>query len=339
MTAKMMKNGAALVAIMSAMPALASAEIFAPKVLVMAMFEAEAAPWMKNLDLPRKIAVPGLPAENDTVSCNDDLCIMTTTMGYANAASSAMAVGFSDQLDLKETYILIAGIAGVDPENGTLGSAAWADQVVDGGLFHRIDRRDAPEDWSSQIVELGAKAPGEKPEWTAGTEIFTLNPDLVAFAFDTTKDVDLADGEEAATYRANYTQTAAKAEPQVMVCASVSADTYWHGVTTAKEVSDHVNLLTDGSADYCMSQMEDNATLTALSRAAHAGRLDMDRIAVLRTASNFDRAYEGQDTAASLSATSGGFGPATENAYRVGHAFALAVISDWARFAKGPAVR
>lgn len=335
MTPTTLTCSAAIVAALSAVPTLAAAEAFAPKVLVMAMFEAEAAPWLNTLDLPNTITVPGLPKDHDALSCNADLCVMTTTMGYANAASSAMAVGFSDLLDLSQTYVLIAGIAGVDPENGTLGSAAWADHVVDAGLVHRIDSRDAPSDWTSQIVELGAKVPGEKPGWTAGSEVFTLNPALVSAAMDATRDVELADSDDAAAYRANYTQNAAKGAPQVMVCASVSADTYWHGDTIAQEVADHTALLTDGAADYCMSQMEDNATLTALTRAAEAGRLDMDRVAILRTASNFDRAHDGQDTAASLSATSGGFGPATENAFRVGNAFASLIIEDWDRFAEG----
>ncbi|MDN5567299.1 MAG: purine nucleoside permease [Paracoccus sp. (in: a-proteobacteria)] len=335
MTLNALKTGAAALALLTALPAMAGAATLAPKVLVIAMFEAEAAPWLANMDLPDKITIPGLPKDAETLSCNADLCVMTTTMGYANAASSTMAVAFSDQLDLTQSYVLVAGIAGVDPENGTLGSAAWADQVVDTGLVHRIDSRDAPSDWTSQIVELGAKAPGEKPGWSAGSEVFTLNPALVDAAYQATKDVELADSEQAAAYRANYTQDAAKAAPSVMVCASVSSDTYWHGKTIGDEVAAHTALLTDGAADYCMSQMEDNATLTALTRAADAGRVDVDRVAVLRTASNFDRAHQGQDTAASLAATSGGFGPATENAYRVGHAFAETVISDWDRFAKG----
>ncbi|WP_410216662.1 purine-nucleoside phosphorylase [Paracoccus sp. (in: a-proteobacteria)] len=330
----LLRASVALMALAAGMPALAQ-ETVAPKVLVMAMFEAEAAPWLENLDLPNRIAIPGLPKEADSLSCNADLCVMTTTMGYANAASSAMAVAFSDLVDLSQTYVLIAGIAGVDPENGTLGSAAWADHVIDAGLVHRIDSRDAPDDWTSQIVELGAKAPGEKPGWTAGTEMFSLNPALVTAAFEATKDMELADGEDAAAYRASYTQEAARAEPSVMVCASVSADTYWHGQTIADEVAGHVALLSDGAADYCMSQMEDNATLTALRRADEAGRLDFDRIAVLRTASNFDRAHDGQTAAESLAAKSGGFGPATENAFRVGNAFAETVIADWDRFGPG----
>jgi purine nucleoside permease len=317
------------------LPAAAAAEVIAPKVMVIAMFDAEAKPWQDNLDLSTKVQVPGLPEGADEVACNADLCQMTTTMGFANAAASTMALALSDKFDLTRTYFIIAGIAGVDPRNGTLGSAAWADHVVDAGLVHRIDDREAPPEWTSQIVELGAKAPSEKPGWSAGTEVFQLNPALVEVAFETSKDVELADNDDAAAYRRLYTQDAAKAEPEVMVCASVSADTYWHGAITAKEVEDHVALLTDGKADYCMSQMEDNATLAALRRGAQAGRLDFDRVAVLRTASNFDRAHEGQGTAESLAAKSGGFTSATENAFRVGNAFAQKIIADWSSFENG----
>lgn len=320
---------------MAAGPVFAQAQAIAPKVMVITMFGAETRPWLENLDLPQKIAIPGLPADFAELSCNDDLCVMTTTMGFANAASSVMAVAFSDKLDLSQSYFLIAGIAGVDPTNGTLGSAAWADHVVDGGLFHRIDDREAPEGWTSQIVELGAAEPGQKQEWSAGTEVFTLNPALVQAAFEASRDVELADSEDAVAYRAAYGQEAAQAAPAVGICTSVSADTYWHGAITAEEVAAHAALLTDGAADYCMSQMEDNATLTALKRGADAGRLDMNRVAVLRTASNFDRPHEGQTTADSLRAKSGGFMPATQNAFRVGNAFAQAVIADWTRYENG----
>jgi purine nucleoside permease len=75
--------------------------------------------------------------------------------------------------------------------------------------------------------------------------------------------------------------------------------------------------------------------LTSLQRGAEAGLLQFDRIALLRTASNFDREPNGMTAAESLSAKSGGFGPATTNAYRVGSKFADAVIEGWAEWEKG----
>ena len=103
------------------LPAAAAAEVIAPKVMVIAMFDAEAKPWQDNLDLSTKVQVPGLPEGADEVACNADLCQMTTTMGFANAAASTMALALSDKFDLTRTYFIIAGIAGVDPRNGTLG--------------------------------------------------------------------------------------------------------------------------------------------------------------------------------------------------------------------------
>jgi len=93
--------------------------------------------------------------------------------------------------------------------------------------------------------------------------------------------------------------------------------------------------MTEGKGNYCTTQMEDNATLTALKRAADAGLVDFNRVALLRTASNFDREPASMSANESLSAKSGGFMPATNNAYRVGAKLADAVIGDWEIWQKG----
>src|ERR1700722_9082931 len=100
---------------------------FAPKVLVVTMFGGEAKPWLQGETLTRRIAIPGLAKAHPEIACADGaLCVMTTGMGYANAASSISALVFGGRFDLSKTYFLIAGIAGVDPAFGTLGSAHWA---------------------------------------------------------------------------------------------------------------------------------------------------------------------------------------------------------------------
>ena len=73
-----------------------------------------------------------------------------------------------------------------------------------------------------------------------------------------------------------------------------------------------------------------------LKRAAEAGKLDFDRIALLRTASNFDRQGKDQTAAQSLAANSGGFPLATTNAYRVGKAYAESIIQNWHAWEKAP---
>lgn len=317
-------------------PAALSQETLAPKVLVITMFGDEAKPWLEGRKLDTKVEVPGLSKEYPEVACDAaGLCVMTTAMGFANAASSVSAVLQSGLFDFEQSYILIAGIAGVDPSDGTLGSAHWARFAVDAGLRHEIDPRQIPADWPDGVVALGAKRPGEKPGWGAGTEIYRLNEQLANKAFALTGNVELVDSDEAKAYRAAYKTAPANAAPAVSICDTLSTDTYWHGSIIAKSMGDWVSLLTEGAGNYCTTQMEDNATLTALQRGADAGLLRFDRIALLRTASNFDREPEGMTAANSLSAKSGGFGPATANAYRVGSKFADAVINDWAKWEKG----
>ncbi|MEI2383892.1 purine nucleoside permease [Breoghania sp. JC706] len=330
----------AAAALVGAISAPVAAEPVAPKVLVVSMFKHEASNWLKNEGLEQKIAIDGLSADFPDVSCNDKgLCLVTTSMGYANAASSMTALVLSDKLDLSKTYILIAGIAGVDPDNGTLGSAFWARYAVDGGLQWRIDDRKAPEGWTSGQFGMFSKAQGEKPGSHYGTEVYHLNEALARRAYELSEDVTLADSDEAKEYRAHYPQGAAKAAPTVGICDTVSTDQWWHGVALSKAMNDWAKLMTDGAADYCTTQQEDNATLTALARGAALGRIDMDRVAILRTASNFDQPYPGQAPQDSLNASSGGFGPSLTNAYRVGKAFSDAVLADWSAWEGGIAAK
>lgn len=325
----------ALAAGLASTAALAQQPI-APKVLVITMFGGEAKPWLEAKKLDIKVKVPGLSKEYPEIACDAaGLCVMTTAMGYANAASSVSAVLYSGLFDLKQSYVLIAGIAGVDPADGTLGSAHWARYAVDAGLRHEIDPRQIPADWPDGVVGLGAKKPGEKPGWGSGTEVYKLDEKLADKALALTSGVELADSDEAKAFRVAYKTAPGNAAPAVSICDTLSTDTYWHGTMTAKSMGEWVTLLTDGAGNYCTTQMEDNATLTALQRGADAGLLRFDRIALLRTASNFDREPEGMTAQESLSAKSGGFGPATTNAYRVGSKFTDTVIGDWAAWEKG----
>src|ERR1700710_873626 len=45
---------------------------------------------------------------------------------------------------LPHAYWLIAGIGGIDPKMGSLGSGVWSDWIVDGDIAHEIDAREAP---------------------------------------------------------------------------------------------------------------------------------------------------------------------------------------------------
>ena len=124
-----------------------------------------------------------------------------------------------------------------------------------------------------------------------------MNEDLLQAAFRLTKDVELVDSDAAKAYRAKYSEPAATAPPRVSICDTVSSDTWWFGARLSEAMAAYAKLVTDGAANPRTTQQEDNATLTALKRGADAGLLDFNRVAVLRTAADFDREPPGGDAA------------------------------------------
>ncbi len=303
------------------------------------MFSGESKPWLEGEALGHKIAVPGLFKPYPDVACSDNgLCLITTGMGYANAASSIAALVFGGKFDLTKTYFLVAGIAGVDPAEGTLGSAHWARFAVDGGLQNEIDARETPPDWTTGYLAFGAPAPGVKSAEREryGTEVYRLNEDLLQAAFRLTKDVDLADNDVAKATRAKYPEPAAAAPPRVSICDTISSDTWWHGALLAAAMDAYARVMTDGEANPCTTQQEDNATLTTLKRGAEANLLDFDRVAILRTGADFDREPPGETAAGTLRPPAGVYLPAIANAHRVAARLAHAIVDNWAAWSSGP---
>ena len=306
------------------------------KVLVISMFGPEAEPWIKPLNLAEEVAVPGLSEDYPALRCNtSDTCLLTTGMGHANAAASTMAVAFDPRFDLSKTYFLIAGVAGIDPAHGTLGTAAWARYLVDYGIAHEIDAREMPKKWATGYFGIMTKGPGEKPKFDYRTEAFQLDEALLQKALSLTRHAELEDSGKARAYRKHYPQAAARRAPAVTQCDTLSGDTWWHGRRLGAHAASWARTLTNGKAVYCTTQQEDNATYVALARAAAAGKLDLKRLAVLRTGANFDRPYPGQSAHASLAADSGGFVPATQNLYRAGGILVHDIVNRWDQWKTG----
>src|SRR5882724_6044217 len=104
---------------------------------------------------------------------------MVTGMGTANSATAVMELGMDPRFDLSHAYWVVAGIAGVDPEDSSIGSAAWAEYVVDGDLAHEIDAREIPPDWSSGYFPLDSQGPDDPTAKAPPGQVFQLNPGLV----------------------------------------------------------------------------------------------------------------------------------------------------------------
>lgn len=308
------------------------------KVMIVTMFGPEAKAWLERLGPWDSIAVAGLSPDYPAVHCNrDDVCVMTTGMGHANAAASTMALAFAPQFDLRRTYFLVAGIAGVNPEQGTLGSTAWSDYLVDFGLQWEVDGDGRPANWRTGYLGINTKDPAQTPALDYRTEVFRLNPRLTDAAWMLSHDIALADSPAMQAARAKYRYAPANKPPAVIRCDSVSDDTWWSGNALGARASEWTRELTDNRGVYCMTQQEDNATFEALKRAAAARRVDLDRVAVLRAGSDFDRPHQGETNADNLLgyASQGGFAPALENLYRTANPIVQTIVAHWNEWRDG----
>jgi purine nucleoside permease len=79
--------------------------------------------------------------------------------------------------------------------------------------------------------------------------------------------------------------------------------------------------------------MEDTGTLQSLTWLAKANKLDINRVLVLRTASNFDQQRIGVTAAESLAETKvrqySAYMPSLDAAYRVGHIVVDNLVANW----------
>ncbi len=308
-------------------PLLALAEeapaVVHPQVLIVATFQygdperagapGEAQRWVMRDRLTHRIALPGLarPLYCDATGAE---CLIVTGMGKVNATASLLIAGTSPLLDLRGTYIVLAGIAGTSPEVASLGSVAVAGWIVDGDLGYEIDPREPLTHERFARSRLG---------WRTGTEVFRLDAALRTWALARARTATLHDAPRAQRFRTHYANTPAGGRaPRVYACDVLSDDTYWQGAIMSAFATWWTQQWTGGRGTYCMSSMEDAGVAEALKRLHAVGRADPARLVVLRAASDYDRPYAGQSPQASLGsfAVSGGATLAFENVYVAGEA-------------------
>ncbi len=312
------------------------------KVVVVSMFEVgkltgdtpgEAQFWVEREKLERVLPFP--LGEYELRMNDAGLLLICTGGGITNASTSIMALGLDPRFDLSHAYWLIAGIAGGDPLDVSLGTAAWAKHVVDGDLLYEIDAREIPAQWPYGMLPLGAKKPNDKSNgWTVDTIHYPLNPSLADWAYALTKDHPLADSPGIARFRALYAgYPAAVRPPFVTIGDSLSSSRYWHGAKMNQWANDWVKLQAGADANFMMANMEDSGTLTALRRLSRVGRVDFNRVLVLRTASNYSMPPPGKSADWSATAEYPEQGlPALEAAYQVGNRVVQALLGGWSRY-------
>lgn len=74
--------------------------------------------------------------------------------------STTVLTRFDSCLLTGQTYWLIAGIAGVNPYQGTLGSVTFSRFAVQVALQYELDARQMPSNWSTGYWNYGTSRPG-----------------------------------------------------------------------------------------------------------------------------------------------------------------------------------
>ena len=291
--------------------------------------------WVEREKLSKVYPLP--TAFHDIRTNGKGLIGILTGEGTAKAASSIMALGNDPRFDLTKAYWLVAGIAGIDPADGSLGSAAWAEWVVDGDLVNEIDARNIPSDWPYGYFAIGSSGPNKKPAPGQGMEqvFFHLNPTLVEWAYQLTKDIELKDLPQMAKYRAQYVDYPnAQKPPFVLKGDDVAAATFWYGTFLNQWANDWVKLWSNGKGNFVTTDQEDTGTLQSLTFLAKAGLIDFNRVMVLRTASDYSAPSRNMNTAKTFATQSvtgvyPGYDSSIESAYRVGSTVIHGIINNW----------
>jgi len=311
------------------------------KVVVVTMFErgedtgdtpGEFQLWVEREHLGQILP---LPAAYRHVRLNKDGVLgMVTGVGTAKAAASVMALGLDPRFDFSKAYWIIAGIGGGDPADVSVGSAVWAEHVVDGDLSFEIDARQIPANWPTGIVPLRKGTPYEPPATADYGEVYTLNLGLVGWALRLTQDVKLADSDALRASRARFPGFPNALKPPFVTRGdTLSASTFWHGSKMDEWANAWTRYYTGGKGNYMVAAMEDSGTMQALTFLSQSGRVDLQRVLVLRTISNYDREPPGMPVAESLKEMVSGnysaYMPALEDAQIVGDRVVRDIVSHW----------
>ena len=335
----MLRLLALIVALLAPWPALAKPIVI--KVVVLTTFESGASAsgefgsgefkaWADRYPLKHPVKIPGV--EGRALYSDDGVLGVVTGM-RARARESVASIVLDPRFDVSKAYWVVAGIAGVDPRTGSIGSAAWANWVVDADPIFERDDREIPSDWPYGLWSLGTSRPGVKGETKGSSGMaWKLNPGLVRWAYAMTRNTPLPDNDLLKAARAGYpSEPVAQRPPFVFIGDGLSTTRFWQGERRTQWARDWVKLWTDGAGTFAMTDCEDQGILDVLQIFSKEGRVDLNRVLVLRTASNYSREPDGAPP--NLKFTPGGAQAAFEAAYVVGAPVVKALVSGWGQYA------
>jgi purine nucleoside permease len=341
--------GAVVVGLASSVGATAASGPLQIRVVVVTTFEVgndtgdapgEFQNWVERYPLPDILPFPQ-GFRSLRYNAKDHVLGILTGAGKSSAAASIMALGLDPRFDLSKAYWILAGIAGIDPSQASVGSAVWASCIVDGDLAYEIDGREIPAEWPTGIVAYDRSTPFEQPAPPAvadnGILAYDLNDRLATWAYELTRDLVLPDDDKLKAARAGYPDLPnAQHPPSVLKGDTLTADRFWIGERMTDWARKWVPYWTRGKGRFTTSAEEDAAFLQALTFLAHAGRADLARALDLRTGSDFTMPPPNTSPANLLKSEATGnyaaYGEAIENAYRVGSTVVRELAQHWPEY-------
>lgn len=327
-------------------PGFACDDPIAIKLVLVTMFEIGAdegdAPgefqlWKERRGLTQRVP---FPHSHHDLFLNPDTGVLgvVTGVGTLNSTTSIMALGLDQRFDLSQAYWLVAGIAGIDPEDASIGSAAWSAYLIDGDLSHEIDSREIPEDWDTGYFARRTQFPYDPNRPESRGERFVANIALRDWAFELTKDTVLPDIDSLQETREKYTEHPnAQRPPFVLKGGHIAAMTFWHGALRNEWANRWVHYWSDGETDFVTSAMEETGTIQALTYLHNIERVDKDRLLVLRAGSNYTMPPPGVSAAENLLQENEGYAglaAALESLYVVGSIVIDELLGDWAHYSE-----
>jgi purine nucleoside permease len=263
---------------------------------------------------------------------------LLTGEATAQAAASVMALGMDPRFDLTHAYWILAGTAGVDPKMASAGSAAWERWVVDGDIAQEIDPREAPADWPTGMLPNERSTPYEAPpppiHADFGNVAYELNRGLVDWAYAKTRGMTLTDDPALKALRAPYAGPGAR-PPFVLEGDGLMSARFWYGARLNEWAERWVDYWTGGRGVFVMSAEEDTGAMQALTRLTGAHKASLDRVLMLRGASDYTIGPPDLTAAQFLAKESRdefpGTPPALHILYDVAAPVARELADDWAQ--------
>lgn len=298
--------------------------------------------WVERLHLDEKIPIEGISTQVLRRNSEGVYAII-----LRDGTIDLTALALDKRFDLKHSYWIFTGISGVNPNIASVGSVAWSRWVVDGDALREMDDRDIPKNWPYGLYAIGADRPDSLPvdpnhygsvtDVAELTKAYPLNRSLEHWAYTISSHTPLKDDPIIARRRQKWTDhPSAQKPPMILEGETLGAYRYWHGEKRNQWAENWVKLWTKGQGRFVMTNEESQSNQREMSVLAKLGYIDLDRILVLRSGSNFSLPPKGVAITDSMGDEEAGQVIACDNNERAGEPVVKALVDNWDKYRLSP---